>query len=159
MFAYPFIGYWKDVGTIQSLWEANMDLLENSNELNLYDEEWKIYSDNPVKPAQYIGTNAEVKNSIVVEGCSVYGKIENTVLFAGVYIGKNTVIKDSVIMPNVRIEDNVVINKAIIGSDSIVRKDSHIGNGESIAVIAAKEEVAAGSYIQTESHIETCKSI
>ena len=148
MVAYPFSGYWKDVGTIQSLWEANMDLLDSENELNLYDEEWKIYSDNPVRPAQYIGANAKVKNSIVVEGCSVYGEVQNSVLFQGAYIGKNTIIKDSVIMPNARIEDNVVIDKAIIGSDSIVRKDSRIGNGDTITVVADKEEVNPESYAE-----------
>lgn len=153
MVAYPFSGYWKDVGTIESLWEANMDLLDSANELNLYDEEWKIYSDNPVRPAQYIGSNATVKNSIVVEGCSVYGEVQNSVLFQGVYIGKNTIIKDSVIMPNARIGDNVVVDKAIVGSDVIVRKDSRIGNGDSITVVASKEEVKSGSYIETYRNI------
>lgn len=148
MVAYPFKGYWKDVGTVESLWEANMDLLKNSNELNLYDEEWKIYSDNPVSPAQYIGSKAIVNNSLIVEGCTVHGKVINSVVFQGVYIGKNTVVKDSVIMPNVRVGDNVVINKAIVGSDAIIRKESQIGNGDNITVVASKEEIKSGSYIE-----------
>ncbi|MBP1890897.1 glucose-1-phosphate adenylyltransferase [Clostridium moniliforme] len=138
--AYPFQGYWKDVGTIESLWEANMDLLKADNQLNLFDEDWKIYSVNPVSPAQYIGEKAEIKNSVIVEGCTVYGKVYNSVLFQGVYVGKDTVLKDSVIMPNSYIDDNVIVNKAIIGSDVIIKKDSQIGNGEEISVVTSKEK-------------------
>lgn len=146
--AYPFKGYWKDVGTIESLWEANMDLLKTENELNLFDEDWKIYSVNPVSPAQYVGEEADVKNSVIVEGCTVYGKVENSVLFQGVYVGRDTVIKDSVIMPNSYIGDSVSINKAIIGSDVIVNKESQIGSGDEIAVVASKEEISPGSTIE-----------
>lgn len=146
--AYPFDGYWKDVGTIESLWEANMDLLKTENELNLFDEDWKIYSVNPVSPAQYVGEEAEVKNSVIVEGCTVYGKVENSVLFQGVYVGRDTVIKDSVIMPNSYIGDNVSINKAIIGSDVVVNKESQVGSGDDIAVVASKEEISPGSTIE-----------
>ncbi|MBY0757428.1 glucose-1-phosphate adenylyltransferase [Clostridium sardiniense] len=146
--AYPFDGYWKDVGTIESLWEANMDLLKTENELNLFDEDWKIYSVNPVSPAQYVGEEAEVKNSVIVEGCTVYGKVENSVLFQGVYVGRDTVIKDSVIMPNSYIGDNVSINKAIIGSDVVVSKESQVGSGDDIAVVASKEEISPGSTIE-----------
>ena len=153
MVAYPFKGYWKDVGTIESLWEANMDLLKNDNELSLYDEEWKIYSDNPISPAQYVGSKAVVKNSLVVEGCTVHGEVVNSILFQGVHVGKNTIIKDSIIMTNARIGDNVVINKAIIGSDVVVRKESKIGNGDNIAVVASKEEVKSGSYVEACSTI------
>ncbi|MGL4109945.1 glucose-1-phosphate adenylyltransferase [Clostridium sp. LP20] len=153
MVAYPFKGYWKDVGTIESLWEANMDLLKNDNELSLYDEEWKIYSDNPVSPAQYVGSKARVKNSLIVEGCTVHGEVVDSILFQGVHVGKNTIIKDSIIMTNVRIGDNVVINKAIIGSDVVVRKESKIGNGDNIAVVASKEEVKSGS------NVEACSTI
>ena len=138
--AYPFQGYWKDVGTIESLWEANMDLLKADNQLNLFDEDWKIYSVNPVSPAQYIGEKAEIKNSVIVEGCTVYGKVYNSVLFQGVYVGKDTVVKDSVIMPNSYIDDNVIVNKAIIGSDVIIKKESQIGNGEEISVVTSKEK-------------------
>lgn len=148
MVAYPFEGYWKDVGTIDSLWEANMDLLKNENTLNLYDDEWKIYSVDKVRPAQYIGSKAKVKNSLVVEGCTVHGTIENSVLFQGVYIGKNTIIKDSVIMPNAKIGDNVIIEKAIVGAGAIIRKECRIGNGENIAVIASKEDVKSGTVLK-----------
>lgn len=148
MVAYPFKGYWKDVGTIESLWQANMDLLKRDNELNLHDQDWKIYSTNPVRPAQYIGENAKITNSLIVEGCTVYGEVKNSVLFQGVHVGKNTIIKDSVIMTNAKIGDNVIIEKAIIGSDAIIRKDCVIGTGEEIEIIAAKEEVKMGSVMK-----------
>lgn len=135
--AYPFKGYWKDVGTIESLWEANMDLLKIDNELNLYDSEWKIYSDNQVRPAQHIGESAKIANSLIVEGCIVNGEVEDSILSQGVTVGKNTIIKDSVIMPNVKIGDNVRIEKAIVGNDSIINNDCHIGDGKSIEVIGA----------------------
>ncbi|MFL0168645.1 glucose-1-phosphate adenylyltransferase [Clostridium beijerinckii] len=148
MVAYPFKGYWKDVGTIDSLWEANMDLIREDNELDLHDEEWKIYSVNPVRPAQYIGENAKVSNSLVVEGCVVNGQVENSILFQGVQIGKNSVVRDSIIMTDAKIGDNVVIEKAIVGSGAIVRKDCKISLGDEIAIIAAKEEVKMGTVIE-----------
>ncbi|STB71445.1 glucose-1-phosphate adenylyltransferase [Clostridium baratii] len=141
MVAYPFKGYWKDVGTIDSLWEANMDLLLNRNELDLNASEWKIYSKNPVRPAQFIGNEARVKNSLITEGCMIYGDIENSVISQGVSVGKNVVIKDSVIMPNVRIEDNVIINKAIVGSDAVIGKGCKVGDGVNVSVVAANENL------------------
>ena len=154
LIAYPFKGYWKDVGTIESLWEANMDLLKHEDELSLYDSEWRIYSANPVRPAQYIGKDAEIKSSLIVEGCIVHGKVENSVLFQGVYVGKGAVIKDAVIMPNTRINDGVVIEKAIIGSEAIVGENCRVGNGEDIAVIASKEVVVANKEV-----IEECAMV
>jgi len=148
MVAYSFKGYWKDVGTIDSLWEANMDLIKEDNELDLHDEDWKIYSVNPVRPAQYIGENAKVSNSLVVEGCIVNGQVENSILFQGVQIGKNSVVRDSIIMTDAKIGDNVVIEKAIVGSGAIVRKDCKISLGDEIAIIAAKEEVKMGTVIE-----------
>ena len=148
IFAYPFKGYWKDVGTISSLWEANMDLLKRETGLTLYDDDWKIYSVSPVRPAQYIGPTAKVRNSLVVEGCTVHGTVENSVLFEGVTIGKNSVIRDSVIMTGAKIGENVTIEKAIIGAEAIVRRDCKVGNGNSIAVIASKEEVKSGTVLE-----------
>lgn len=147
LFAYPFDGYWKDVGTIESFWEANMDLLRRENELNLYDENWRIYTVNSASPPQYIGSEAEVKNSLVTEGCTIFGLAENSVLFEGVYLGKNTIVKDSVIMPNVVIGDNVVIEKAIVASGAIIGDECKIGDGSEIAVIAEREEVTAESIL------------
>lgn len=139
MMAYPFKGYWKDVGTIESLWEANMDLLNKTDELNLHENHWKIYSQNPIRPAQYIGNNAKVVGSLVVEGCIVEGTVENSILSQGVYVGKNTIIRDSVIMPNVKIGDNVIIEKAIVGPDAVIRAGYSISNYDQISVVASGE--------------------
>ena len=147
LIAYPFKGYWKDVGTIDSLWEANMDLLKIDNDLNLYDSEWKIYSQNQVRPAHYIGEEAKIVNSLIVEGCIINGKIENSVLSQGVYVGKNTVIRDSVIMPNAQIGDNVVIDKTIVGSNAIINHGCRIGNGASIEVVGAYQYIVNESTI------------
>ena len=146
--AYPFEGYWKDVGTIRSLWEANMDLLNTDNKLSLYDNEWKIYSENIARPAQYIGSNSNVNESLVVEGCIVEGDVEHSVIFQVVSIGRNSIIRDSVIMSDTKIEDNVVINKAIVGSNAIIRSGCKIGDGKKIAVIASKEELKNGTTLE-----------
>ena len=146
--AYPFEGYWKDVGTIRSLWEANMDLLNTDNKLSLYDNEWKIYSENIARPAPYIGSNSNVNESLVVEGCIVEGDVEHSVIFQGVSIGRNSIIRDSVIMSDTKIEDNVVINKAIVGSNAIIRSGCKIGDGKKIAVIASKEELKNGTTLE-----------
>lgn len=148
MVAYPFEGYWKDVGTINSLWEANMDLLKKDNELGLYDDEWRIYSTNQVRPAQYIGREAQVKSSLIVEGCIVNGVVENSVLFQGVTVGRNTIIRDSIIMPDATIGDNVIIDKAIVGSNVIINRECRVGNGSSIAVIASGEELECGTILE-----------
>ena len=148
LYAYPFKGYWKDVGTIKSLWEANMDLIDDNNELNIHDETWKIYSVNPTNPAQYIGPNAKVTNSLVVEGCIVLGEVYNSVLFQGVTIGKNSKISNSVIMPNTKIADNVIIDKAIIGNNVIIRGHSLIGISDDITLIAEGTEIKSNSVIR-----------
>jgi glucose-1-phosphate adenylyltransferase len=114
LFAYPFKGYWKDVGTVQSLWEANMDLLNEECELDLFDHDWRIYSVNPNQPPQYISTEAIVKESLINEGCTIEGEIEKSVLFQGVTVGKGSMIKESVIMPDATIGENCLIEKAIV---------------------------------------------
>jgi len=128
--AYPFKGYWKDVGTVASLWEANMDLIAENPELNLFDRSWKIYSVNPNRPPQYISPDANVTRSLVNEGCMIYGEVDHSVVFPGVTIGHNSVIKDSVIMPDVTIGDHVHIEKAIIGSGTIIESGARL-QGES----------------------------
>lgn len=128
MFAFPFEGYWKDVGTIESLWEANMDLLAEEPSLNLNDRDWRIYSLNPNQPAQYIAPTANLSNCLVNEGCVVFGRIEKSVLFYGVTVGKDSVIRDSVIMPNVKIGSGVRIYKAIIGEGTIIADGCVIGD-------------------------------
>ncbi|MDP4178022.1 MAG: glucose-1-phosphate adenylyltransferase [Bacillota bacterium] len=148
LYAYPFKGYWKDVGTIDSFWESNMDLLADDNELNIHDNTWKIYSVNPTRPPQYIGDNADVKNSLIVEGCTILGEVNKSVLFPGVYVGKNSKVIDSIVMSNTKIGENVIINKAIIGNDVTIRKNSEIGNGKDIAVIGEGKDIKSASVIK-----------
>lgn len=126
LYAYPYQGYWRDVGTIESLWEANMDLLEDTPEFNLNDYNWRVYSQNPNQPPQYIGPEATLSRSLINEGCIVDGNIDHAVLFYGVQVGEGSVIKDSVVMPNVKIGKNVIIEKAIIGENSIIEDGSII---------------------------------
>lgn len=141
LYAYPFKGYWKDVGTIDSLWQANMDMLDDNNQLNIHDPAWKIYSVNPTRPAQYIGKEASVKGSLLVEGCIVLGEVNNSVLFYGVEIGKNSKVYNSVIMPNTKIGDNVIIRKSIIGSNAKINDNCLVGNNDEITIIAEGSKI------------------
>ncbi len=120
VYAYPFEGYWKDVGTLKSYWEANMDLLDEECELNLYDYSWRIYSVNPNRPPQYLSNKADVKESLINEGCIVEGKVEKSVVFYGAQIGKGAHVKDSVIMSDAIIGENVYIEKAIIPPGAVI---------------------------------------
>jgi glucose-1-phosphate adenylyltransferase len=126
--AYRFKGYWKDVGTIDSLWEANMDLLSENPELNLSDPNWRIYSVNATRPPHYVGAGAKVERSLISEGCIVLGEVEHSVIFPGVYIGEGAKIKDSVIMPYVHVGSGVKIEKTIVGRRSIITDGVQIGN-------------------------------
>lgn len=142
MYAYPFEGYWKDVGTIESLWEASMDLLEANPRLNLNDRSWRIYSVNPNQPPHYIARTAKVQTSLVNEGCVVYGEVDRSVLFYGVHVGEGSQISDSVIMPNVKIGRGVVIRKAIIGEGCVIEDGSVVGSdGPGITLVGSFEQV------------------
>ena len=132
MWAYRFAGYWRDVGTIQAYWEANMDLTKRVPNLNLFDPAWKIYTPNPVKPPHYIAPSGNVKMSVVAEGCMIYGNVKNSVIFPGVYIEEGTVIEDSIIMSNSKIRAGSYLNKCIIGEHVVVGKNVRIGTGENI---------------------------
>lgn len=141
--AYAFSGYWKDVGTLQSLWEANMDLLDDDPDLILNDPTWRIYSVNPNQPPQYIAPQANVSRSLVNEGCVVYGDIYRSVLFYGVHVGLGTTIKNSIIMPDVKIGANVTIENAIIESGTVIEDGMELGNKDgSISLIADGEIVS-----------------
>lgn len=135
--AYPFKGYWKDVGTVESYWQANMDLLGAESELNMYDPKWRIYSANPPRPPHYTSATAKVRNSIISEGCLVLGEVENSVIFRDVYIGEGAKIKDSIIMSSVHVEDNVVIDKAIIGRKTVLKQGSIVAADQ----IAGEQEI------------------
>jgi glucose-1-phosphate adenylyltransferase len=134
MFAYKFDGYWKDVGTTESFWEANMDLLADEPALSLHDPGWKIYAVLEDLPPQYLGPKAKVNRALINEGCQIYGEVSHSVVFPGVVIGENSVVKDSIIMPHVKIGSGVRVEKAIIGQGAA------IGNGCQIGVVGVAEE-------------------
>lgn len=141
LMAYPFKGYWKDVGTVQSLWEANMDLIHNS-ELNLYDHSWKIYSVNPNRPPQYISHEGSVRESLVNEGCVIEGNIVRSVIFQGVEIGVDSQIIDAVVMPDAIIGRNVTIERAIVPPDMVIPDGVTIrGDLQSGEVVLVTEEM------------------
>ncbi|MCI8501113.1 MAG: glucose-1-phosphate adenylyltransferase [Oscillospiraceae bacterium] len=162
MVAYPFEGYWKDVGTLDSLWEANMDLLNPNVPLELYDPDWKIYSRNPVMPPHYISAMANVQNSMVTEGCSVYGTVDFSVLFAGVTIEEGAVVRDSIVMPGAVIKKNSIVEYAIIGEDVVVEENAVIGarpemiddkSQWGIAVIGPDATIPAGTVVKPQQMV------
>ncbi|GHH97392.1 glucose-1-phosphate adenylyltransferase [Neobacillus kokaensis] len=141
LFAYPFKGYWKDVGTVQSLWEANMDLLKEDCELNLFDNNWRIYSVNPNQPPQFISPDAVVKESLINEGCTIEGEIDHSVLFQGVSIGAGAIVKDSVIMPDAIIGKDCFIEKAIVPSDVPIPDGTVIRSFDGEVILVTKEMI------------------
>ena len=129
--AYKFKGYWKDVGTIDSLWEANMDLLNSHNELNLNDSTWKIYTeDSPALP-QYIGPNANVDKAFITQGCVVEGEVKGSVLFTGCRVGEGARIIDSVLMPGVEVEAGAVVQRALVADNVKIGKEAKVGSADS----------------------------
>lgn len=156
LFAYKFDGYWKDVGTISSLWEANMDLLNPESGLIINDRNWKIYARNSAQPPQYIGDDAELSNSIVSEGCYIDGKITNSVIYYGAKISKGAEIKDSIIMPHAKIGENARVCHSIVGWNTVVGNNCVIGapqdgpeGGEwKIAVVAPETELPKNSVVK-----------
>lgn len=145
LYAYPFEGYWKDVGTIASFWDAHMDLLKPDNKLQLFDKSWRIYTRQGIYPPLYVSEGSKIVNSLVEKGCEIEGEITNSVIFPGVKIGKNTKVTNSVIMPNTTIEENVIINKAIIDQNVLIEKNTVVGDNEEIVVIGAGETVKSNA--------------
>ena len=129
--AYKYQGYWKDVGTIDSLWEANMDLLNNSNELDLNAPTWKIYTEDIPALPQYIGPDANVDKAFITQGCVVEGEIKNSVLFTGARVGKGARIIDSVLMPGVIVEDGAVVQRALVAENITIGAGAVVGNADS----------------------------
>lgn len=127
LYAYAFDGYWKDVGTIDSLWEANMDLLNPNVPLEINDTKWKIYCRNPVMPPHYVGKTGIVQNAMVTEGCTINGTIDFSILFSGVVIEEGAVVRDSIIMPNTIIKAGAVIEYSIIAENVTVGRNAKIG--------------------------------
>ncbi len=127
LFAYEFEGYWKDVGTLDSLWEANMDLLSPNVPLDLYDPDWKVYSRHNNMPPQYIGANAHVENSMITEGSIVDGTVDFSIISSGVTIEEGASVKYSIVMPGTTIKKGAVVEYAIIGEDCVIEPDAVIG--------------------------------
>ena len=163
MVAYPFEGYWKDVGTIDSLWEANMDLLDPKVPLDLYDDSWKIYSRNPVMPPHYIHNGAKVEKSMVTEGCDIAGDVDFSILFAGVTVEEGAVVRDSIIMPGTVIRKGAVVEYAIVAENCEIGEDSVIGQRPEnaaekdkwgIAVIGNNIHVGAGAVVLPKAMVD-----
>lgn len=145
LYAFPFKGYWKDVGTVQSLWEANMDLLNEHCDLDLFDQGWKIYTVNPNQPPQYISPDANIKESLINEGCTIEGEIEKSVLFQSVTIEKGSKIMESVIMPDASVGKNCFIEKAIVPCDVAIPDGTVIRSLED-EIILVTEEMLSEMY-------------
>ena len=140
LYAYKFKGYWKDVGTIDSLWEANMDLLSSKNELDLGDPSWKIYTEDVTALPQYISTEADVKDAYITQGCVVQGEVKHSVLFTGVKVGVDAKVIDSVLMPGAIVEDGAVVQRALVAGGIRIGKGAVVGDSgsENIALIAKR---------------------
>lgn len=167
MVSFRFEGYWKDVGTIHSLWEANMDLVDQPPKFDLNDRSWSIYSRNMALAPHYVGQNAKITNSTVTEGCFIDGEIKHSVIFGGVELGEGSVVSDSVIMPGAKIGKNVVIEKAVIGTDAVIGDGAKVGVNssddnkyasklctndlvliESGAEVGVEEDICKGSMVE-----------
>lgn len=164
MFAYPFEGYWKDVGTIDSLWEANMDLLDPNVTLDLKD----IYSRNPMMPPHFVSNDAVIQNSLVADGCNVYGNLEFSILFSGVTIGKGATINSSIIMPGAVIEEGATVQFAIIAENTVVRKNAVVGAKPEdcanrydwgIAVVGENAIIDEGAVVKPKEMIDRCTEV
>ena len=132
LFAYEYNGYWKDVGTLGSYWEANMELIDIIPEFNLYEEFWKIYTNSATLPPQYISSESVIEKSIISNGCEIYGEVRNCVIGAGVTIGKGSIVRDSIIMQGVTIGNGCVIDKAIIAEGTEIGNECTLGIGSEL---------------------------
>ena len=149
MFAYDFKGYWKDVGTIESLWEANMDLLTLPMPIDLYDTKWRIYGRNPGLAPHFIAEGASVRNSLITEGCEVFGNVDHSVIFSGVTIREGATVKDSVVMPGAVIERGAQVRRAIISEDAVIGAGATVGEATgNIAVVGTGVRLAAGGEVK-----------
>ena len=153
--AYDFNGYWKDVGTIESLWEANMDLIDNPMPMNMHDKKWRIYSKNPGMPPHYIAKGATVSDTLITEGCEVYGKVNHSVLFAGVVVEEGADIEYSVVMPGSIIKRGAIVRRSIVAENATVGAGSIIGEDSgNIAVIGQGVTLPAGISVPSGTQVD-----
>jgi glucose-1-phosphate adenylyltransferase len=153
MYAYPFSGYWRDVGTIESLWEANMDLIHSKENIISSNTDWKIYARSPVEPPQYVSSTSKVTSSILSEGCIIQGEVDTSILHYGVEVEPDAVILNSIIMPGAKIKKGSKINYAIIDEEAIIGENAIIegnnkNNKPSIIVIGSKEIIENGAIVE-----------
>lgn len=141
LYAWKFEGYWKDVGTIDSLWEANMDLLDTNCELDMNDPSWRIYTEDVTTLPQYIGANANINRAYITQGCVVDGEISNSVLFTGAEVGTGAKIIDSVLMPNVVVGEGAVITRALIADGVVIGKGAVVGSADSAEIELVAKDV------------------
>ena len=157
LFAYPFEGYWKDVGTIDSLWEANLDLLNPKVDLDLSDNSWKIYSRTPSSPPHHVAPTATVQNSMIAEGCEIAGAVDFSVVFANVTVEEGATVKDSIIMPGTVIKSGATVQYAIVAENAVIEKNAVVGERPEamknleewgVAVIGNGVTVSEGAVIE-----------
>ena len=139
--AFKFEGYWKDVGTIDSLWEANMDLLDENNELNLNDPTWRVYTEDAAPLPAYIGPDADIGAAYITQGTRVEGEVKNSVIFTGAEVGKGAHIIDSVLMPGVKVAEGATVTRALIANDIKVSKDAVVGSADSKEILLVAQDV------------------
>ncbi len=151
LFAYQFDGYWKDVGTLQSLWEANMDLLDPSVPIELKDKNYKIYARNYAEPPTLMSSSADVSNSLVAEGCTIKGSVKNSVISTGCRIAEDAIVINSVIMPDVEIKSGAVVKYAIVGQESVIGMNARVGEIPEDAASVKTEICVIGKNTTIES--------
>ncbi len=163
LFAFPFDGYWKDVGTIDSLWEANLDLLNPNVDLDLSDPDWKIYSRNPVAPPHYVSPDATVQNSLISEGGLIEGSVDFSVLFANVSIEKGAVVRDSILMPGTVVKEGAVVQYAIVAENAVIEENAIVGERPEdmdnlsdwgVAVVGANVCIGAGARVAPKAMVD-----
>ena len=166
LYAYEYRGYWKDVGTIRSLWEANMELLADFPPLNLYDDPWRIFSRNPNDPPHFTGADAVIQNSMISEGCEIYGTVDHSILSSGVVVEKGAVVRDSIIMADSTIGARSHVEMSIIDEDVTVGKSVNIGAAArgrekqcKIAVIGAGANIAKGAQVMAGEQVDPGEEI
>jgi glucose-1-phosphate adenylyltransferase len=153
MYAYHFNGYWKDVGTISSLWEANMEIMDPEHSgINLFDPDWKIYSRNSGKPGHKVGAKASIENSMITDGCRVKGTVKHSILFAGVKVEKGAVIEDAVVMGGTTIKSGAVVRHCIVAENVVIGENAVVGampteDEKGVATVGNNVIIGAGAKI------------
>ncbi len=164
MFAYQFDGYWKDVGTINSLWDANLDLLNPKVDLDLDDDSWKIYSKTPVAPPHFVGSNAKVENSMITEGCEIDGNIDYSVLFANVIVEEGAQVNYSIVMPGTVIKKGAKVQYSIVAENSVIDENAVVGKSPEemgniddwgVAVIGSGVHIGKGAVVEPKAMIDS----